>query len=162
MAIEMKKIKLKMNNSIYLDMSRLDISKTHIYEFWYDYIKPKCQEKAKLCCMDTDSFIIYVKTKYFYENIANDIEKQFDTSNYDENDKRPLPIGTNKKQIGLFKDELGGKIQKEFAGPRAKTYVYLMDDNTEHKKAKGTKKCVKKEDLCLKAIQIACLMIKSY
>ena len=75
MAIEMKKIKLKMNNSIYLDMSRLDISKTHIYEFWYDYIKPKCQEKAKLCCMDTDSFIIYVKTKYFYENIANDIEK---------------------------------------------------------------------------------------
>ena len=162
MAIEMKKIKLKMNNSIYLDMSILDISKTHIYEFWYDYIKPKCQEKAKLCCMDTDSFIIYVKTKYFYENIANDIEKQFDTSNYDENDKRPLPIGKNKKQIGLFKDELGGKIQKEFAGPRAKTYVYLMDDNTEHKKAKGTKKCVKKEDLCLKAIQIACLMIKSY
>ena len=73
MAIEMKKIKLKVNNSIYLDMSILDISKTHIYEFWYDYIKPKYQEKAKLCCMDTDSFIIYVKTKYFYENIANDI-----------------------------------------------------------------------------------------
>ena len=67
-----------------------------------------------------------------------------------------------KKVIGLFKDELGRKIQKEFAGPRAKTYAYLMDDNTEHKKAKGTKKCVKKEDLCLKTIQIACLMIKSY
>ena len=73
MAIEMTKITLKVNNSIYLDMSILDISKTQIYEFWYDYIKPKYQEKAKLCCMDTDSFIIYVKTKYFYENIANDI-----------------------------------------------------------------------------------------
>ena len=73
MAIEMTKITLKVNNSIYLDMSTLDISKTYIYEFWYDYIKPKYQEKAKLCCMDTDSFIIYVKTKYFYENIANDI-----------------------------------------------------------------------------------------
>ena len=74
-------------------------------------------------------------------------KKQFDTSNYDKNDKRPLPIGKNKKVIGLFKDELGGKIQKEFAGPRAKTYVYLMDDNTEHKKAKGTKKCVIKRRL---------------
>ena len=62
-------------------------------------------------------------------------------------DKRPLPIGKNKKVIGLFKDELGGKIMKEFAGPRAKTYAYLMDDNTEHKKAKGTIKCVIKKRL---------------
>ena len=102
MAIEMKKTKVKMNKPIYLGMSILDISKTLMYEFWYDYIKPKYQDKAKLCYMDTDSFVIHIKTEDFYEDIANDVEKWFDTSNYDENDKRPLPIGKNKKVIGLF------------------------------------------------------------
>ena len=97
--------------------------------------------------MDTDSFIIHIKTEDFYKDIANDVEKWFDTFNYDENDNRPLPIGMNKKVIGLFKDELGGKIMKEFVGLRAKTYAYLMDDDSEHKKAKGTKKCVIKRRL---------------
>ena len=110
MANEMEKIKAKMNKPIYLGMSIIDISKTLMYGFWYDYIKPKYQEKAKLCYMDTDSFIIYIKTEGFYEEITNDIEKQFDTSNYDKDDNRPLPIGRNKKVVGLFKDELGGKI----------------------------------------------------
>ena len=110
MAIEMKKTKVKINKPIYLGMSIPDISKTLMYEFWHDYIKPKYQEKAKLCYMDTDSFIIHIKTEDFYEDIANDVEKWFDTSNYDKNDKRPLPIGKNKKVIGLFKDELGGRI----------------------------------------------------
>ena len=110
MANEMEKTKAKMNKPIYLGMSIIDISKTLMYEFWYDYIKPKYQEKVKLCYMDTDSFIIYIKTEVFYEDIANDIEKWFDTSNYDKDDKRPLPIGRNKKVIGLFKDELGVKI----------------------------------------------------
>ena len=100
--IEMKKTKVKMNKPIYLGMSILDISKTLMYEFWYDYIKPKYQDRAKLCYMDTDSFVIHIKTEDFYEDIANDVEKWFDTSNYDENDKRPLPIGKNKKGIGLF------------------------------------------------------------
>ena len=77
---------------------------------WYDYIKPKYQGKAKLCYMDTDSFVIYVKTEDFYEDIANDVKEWFDTSNYDNN--RLLPIGKNKKVIGLFIDELGGKIMK--------------------------------------------------
>ena len=71
-----------------------------------------------------------------------------------------LPIGKNKKVIGLFKDELSGKIMKEFVVFRAKTYAYLLDDDTEHKKAKGTKKCI--INLCLKIMKIACLMIKSY
>ena len=109
-AIEMKKTKLKMNKPVYLGMSILDISKTLMYEFWYDYIKLKYKEKAKLCYMDTDSFIIHIKTEDFYKDIANDVERWFDTSNYDENDKRPLPIGKNKKVIGFLKDELGGKI----------------------------------------------------
>ena len=139
MAIEMKKTKVKMNKPIYLGMSILDISKTLMYEFWYDYIKPKYQDKAKLCYMDTDSFVIHIKTEDFYEDIANDVEKWFDTSNYDENDKRPLPIGKNKKVVCLFKDELGGRIMKELVGLRAKIYAYLLDDDTEYKKAKGKK-----------------------
>ena len=145
MAIEMKKTKVKMNKPIYLGMSILDISKTLMYEFWYDYIKPKYQDKAKLCYMDTDSLVIHIKTEYFYEDIVNDVEEWFDTSNYD-ND-RPLPICKNIKGIGLFKDELGGKIMKEFVALRAKTYPYLMDGDVEHKKAKGTKKCIIKRRL---------------
>ena len=140
MAIEMKNTKVKMNRPIYLGMSILDIRKTLMYEFWYDYIKLKYKDKAKLCYMDTDSFVIYVKTKDFYEDIANYVEKWFDTSNHENN--RPLPIRKNKKVIGLFKDEIGVKIMKKFVEPRAKTYAYLMDNDTEHKKAKGTKKCV--------------------
>ena len=100
MAIEMKKTKVKMNKPIYLGMSILDISKTLMYEFWYDYIKPKYQDKAKLCYMDIESFIIHIKTEDCYKDIANDVERCFDTSNHDENDERPLPIGKNKKVYG--------------------------------------------------------------
>ena len=81
-----------------------------MHEFWYDYIKPKYQYNqynAKLCYMDTDSFIIHVKTENVYEDIADHVEKRFDTSNYEIN--RPLPTGKNKKVIELMKDELGGK-----------------------------------------------------
>ena len=86
-------------------------------------------------------------TEDFFEDINNDVERWFDTSNYDKNDKRPLRMGMNKKVIRLFKDELEGKIMKEFCGLRAKTYTYLMDDDTKHKKAKGTKKCIIKRRL---------------
>ena len=90
--------------------------------------------------MAIDSFIMSIKTNDFCEDIANDIEKRFDTSNYETN--RPLPIGKNKKVFGLMKDELGGKIITEFVTLRPKTYSYLTDDGKENKKAKGTKKCV--------------------
>ena len=153
--IEMKKTKVKMNKPIYLGMSILDISKILMYEFSYDYIKPKYQRsctqgKAKLCYMD--SFIVHIKTEDFYEDIADDVEKWFDTSNYDEDeckliDKRLLPTGKNKKVIGLFKDELGGKIMEEFVALRPKTYAYVMDDDSEKNIAKGTKKCVIKRIL---------------
>ena len=139
-----------MNKPIYLGMSILNISKTLMYEFWYDYIKPKYKDKARLCYADTDTFMIYIKTEDFYKNIANYVKKWFDTSNYDESDRRPLPIDKNKKIIGLFKDELGGKILKEFIALRAKTYAYLMDDDREKKKVKGTKKCVIKRRLMFK------------
>ena len=146
-AIEMKKARVKMNKPLYLGMSILDISKTLMYEFWYDYVKPKYKDKAKLCYMDTDSFVINIFTEDFFEDINNDVERWFDTSNYDENDKRPLQIGVNKKVIGMFKKELGGKIMKEFCAVRAKTYTYLMADYSENKKAKGAKRCIVKRRL---------------
>ena len=76
----------------------------------------------KLCYTNNDSFIIHIITEGFYKDISDDNKIWFDTFNYDENDKRPLPIGINKKVIGLFKDELGGKVMKEFVALRAKTY----------------------------------------
>ena len=108
----MKKTKVKMNKSIYLDMSILDIRKMLMYESWFDYVKPKYKDKVKLCYMGTDSFVINIFTEEFFEDINNDVERWFDTSTYDKNDKRPLPMGMNKKVIGLSKDELGGKIMK--------------------------------------------------
>ena len=138
--IEMEKTKVKMNKPIYLGLSILEISKTLMYEFWYDYMKPKYGNDVKLCYMDTDSFVMNIKTNDFYRDIDNDVESRFDTSNYEVN--RPLPTGKNKKVIGLMKDELGGKIITEFVTLRPKTYSYLTDDSKEDKKAKGTKKCV--------------------
>ena len=138
----MKKTKVKMDKPEYLGMSILDISKALMFEFWYKYIEPKYKEKAKPCYMDTDSFVINIFTEDFFEYINNDIEKWFDTSDYDKNDKRPLETGINKKVIGIFKDELGGKNTKKFCASRSKTYSYLMDDDSEKKKAKGTKECI--------------------
>ena len=119
LATEMKKIKVKMNKPVYLGLSILEISKTLTYEFWYDYMKLKYLDNAKLCYMYTDSFIINIKTEDFYEDIADDVEKRFDASNYEVN--RSLPKGKNRKAIGLMKDDLGGKITTEFAAVRPKT-----------------------------------------
>ena len=140
---EMKKTNVKMNNPICLGLSILEISKILMYEFWFDYMKPNYDNNVKLCYMDTDSFIMNIKTNDFYEDIANDVENRFDTSNYEVN--RPLPMGRNKKVIGLMKDELGGKIITKFITLRPETYSYLIDDGKEDKKAKGTKKCVIKK-----------------
>ena len=118
-----------------------------MYEFWCDYVKPKYKDKAKLCYMDTDSFVINIFTEDFFEDINNDVERWFDTSNYDENDKRPLLMGKNKTVLEMFKDELGGKIMKKFCAVGAKKYTYLMDDDSEKKKAKGIKRCVKRRTL---------------
>ena len=134
-----------MNKPVYLGLSILEISKTLMCEFWYHYMKPKYDDNVKLCCMDTDSFTMHIKTKNFYEDIKDDVQCKFDTSNYFVN--RPLPTGKNKKAIGLMKDELGRKIMAEFVALRPKTYSYLMDDGWSDKKAKGTRKCVIKRRL---------------
>ena len=125
-------------------MSMLDISKILMYEFWYDYINPKYGDRAKLCYTDTDSYIINIKTEDFFEDISNDDERWFDTSNYKKH-KKPLPISKNEKVPGLFKDELGGKIITKLFALRTKAHSYLNDDGNEHKKSKGAKKCVIKQ-----------------
>ena len=139
----MKKTKVKTNKPVYLGLSILEISKILMYEFWYDYMKPKYNDNVRLCYMDTDSFVMHIKTNDFYKDIASDVENRFDTSNYEVN--RPLPTGKNKKVIGLMKDELGGKIITEFVTLRPKTYSFLTDDGKEDKKVKGAKKCVIKK-----------------
>ena len=138
--IEMKRTKVKMNKPIYLGLSILEISKLLMYEFWYDYMKPKYGDNVKVCDMDTDSFLMNIKTEDFYKDIANDVENRFDTSNYEVH--RPLSTGKIKKVIGLMKDELGGRVITEFVALRPKTYSCLTDDCKEDEKAKGTKKCV--------------------
>ena len=96
-----KKTKILMNKALYLGLPILELSKILMYEFWYDYLKPKYGEKAKLCYMDTDSFIVYIKTDDIYKGIGEHAETRFDTSNYELG--RPLPKGKNKKVIGLMK-----------------------------------------------------------
>ena len=126
-----------MNKPVYLGLSILEWSKMLMYLFWYDYVKPKYGEKAKLCYMNTDSFIVYIKKDDIYKDIVKDVETRFHTSNYELD--RPLPKGKNKTVIGLMNDELGEKIITKFVGIRTKTYSYLIDDGSENKNAKGTK-----------------------
>ena len=143
MGCEMGKIKVVMNKPVYLGQAILDLSKLIMYEFHYDYMLPKYGEKIKLCYMDTDSFVYDIETEDFYKDIAGDVEKRFDTSGYCD---RPLPVGENKKVIGLMKDELGGEVMKEFVSLRPKMYSYRVG-NSEPKKCKGIKKCVVKKTI---------------
>ena len=115
----MRKTKIIMNKPVYLELSVLDLSKSVMYKFWYDYAKPKYGENAKLCYIDTDSFIVHVKTDHIYKDIAENVETKSDTS--DSEIDRPLPIEKSEKVIGLMKDEIGGQIMKEFVGLKAKT-----------------------------------------
>ena len=128
-----------MKKPVYLAQAILDISKTLVYKFWYEYIKPKYADNVKLCYMDTDSFVMHVNTNDFYHDISNDVNLLFDTSNYSTKLLRPFPIGINKKVLGKFKDELGGKTMSEFCALKAKAYAYKLNDDSECKKAKGTK-----------------------
>ena len=101
--------------------------------------------------MDTESFIVYVKTNDIYKDMAEYFETTFGISNYEL--YRPLPNGKSKKVIGLMIAELGRTVLKEFLGLRAKIYSYLIEDGREDKKAKGTKLCVIKRKLNLKIIK---------
>ena len=143
--IEMSKVKVRMNKPIYLGLSILELNKITMYEFWYDYVKVKYEDRVKLCYVDTDSFVLNVRTEDFYKDISEDVKDRFDTSNF--NCDRPLPIGVNKKVVGLIKNELGEGMITEFVALRHKAYSYRTDDLVELKKAKGTKKCIVKKML---------------
>ena len=122
LVIEMKQItEILMNKLVYLGLSILELSKILMYNCWYDYVKPKYGEKSKLCYMDTDSFIVYIKTAGTYKNIGKYVENRFDTANYELD--RPLPKEKNKKVIGLMKDKLGEKVMTNCFGLRAKTSI---------------------------------------
>ena len=121
------------------------------YKFWYDYVKTKYDEKVKLCYMDTDSFIVYIKTNNLYKDIADNSETRFDTSNYELD--RPLLKGRNKKVIGLMKNKIDEKIITKIVGLRVKIYSFLIDDGSEDKKSKSRKKCLIKKNLNLKIIK---------
>ena len=156
LVLEMKKTEVKLNKPIYLGQAVLDISKTLMFELWYDYLKPLYGDKIRLCYTDIDSFIMHIKTDDFYKDISADVNKWFDTSNFNKNDNRPLEIGKNKKALDKFKDEIGGKIMTKFVALRAKTYSFLIDEYKDddyeknkivNKKAKGTKKYVIKREI---------------
>ena len=152
---EIGKMKVVMNKPVYLGQAIRDLSKIVMYEFHYDYMVPKYDlENLKLCYMDTDSLVYDIKTEDFYEDIADDVPARFDTSGYCPN--RPIPVGLNKKVIGLMKDELGGKIMTEFVALRPKLYSYKVLDGSEDKKRKGIKKCVVKKTLTFEDYK-ACL-----
>ena len=117
-----------------------------MYEFNYDYMISKYGDRLKLCYMDTDSLIYSIKTEDLNADIVDDVETKFDTSGYPNDGSRPLPVGRNKKVIGLIKDELDGEIMKEFVSLRPKMYSYRVG-NSEPKKFKGIKKCVVKKTI---------------
>ena len=145
MGCEMGKIKVVMNKLVYLGQAILALSKIVMYEFHYDYMKRKyADDKLTLCYMDTDSLIYDVETDDFYKDIADEVESRFDMSGYVPD--RPLPVGKNKKIIGLMKGKLGGGIMKEFVTLRPKMYAYKVG-SSESKKWKGIKKCVVKKTI---------------
>ena len=153
MGCEMGKIKVVMNKLVYLGQTILDLSKIVMYEFHYNYMKPKYPEGLTLCYMDTDSLIYDTKTDVFYKDTDEDVKDRFDTSGYNPN--WLLPVGLNKKVIGLMKDKLGGEIMTEFVTLRPKVYAYKMG-SAESKKCKGIKKYIVKKTISFEDYK-ACL-----
>ena len=146
MPIEMRKTTVLMDKPIMVGQAILDKNKVLMYEFYYDYLKPKYKDKVKLLYMDTDSFVLHIETEDFFEDIKNDIHEWFDTSKYLKSLNLPLEYNVNKKIIGKMKDELFDGFMKEFIAIAPKVYGFtrFKQDGTisEFKKAKGTNKFV--------------------
>ena len=141
-AVHMKKTTITLDKPIYLGMSILDISKTLMYEFHYEYIKPKYGDRAKLLFTYTDSLCYEIQTEDFYKDTASDVSKWFDTSKYDKDHPSGIPTGVNEYVLGMMKDE--------FVGLRSKLYAYRMEECDEVKKCKGVKKGVVKKEISFK------------
>ena len=152
-AVHMEKTKVKLNKPIQVGMSILDLSKTFMYGFHYDYVKPKWGDRAELLFTDTDSLCYEIETEDFYEDIKDDVSAWFDTSNYERD--HPLFSVKNKKRIGFVKDECGGNQIVRFVGLRSKLYSYEVDRlrnnegkweyRVEKKRCKGIREYVVKK-----------------
>ena len=137
------------NKPIYVGQAILDLSKTLMFDFHYNYIREKFKDKAKLLFTDTDSLMYLIQKEDFYQDISKDIKRKFDTSDYPEKHSSGIKTGINEKVIGKFKDEAAGKQIIHFVGLRPKLYSFKVEDNSETRKAKGVKKNVIKNTLSL-------------
>ena len=136
--VEKQKPKLKLDKPIFIGMSILDLSKQHMYKFYYDVMKPKYEENIRMVYTDTDSFAFHTKTDDIYQDLK-EINDEMDFSGYDKNHQ--CYDATNKKVLGKFKDECEGKRMTGFIGLRPKCYAFkIHGDDKEYKKCKGTAK----------------------
>ena len=113
-----------------------------MFDFHYNYIRKKYNNKAELLFTDTDSLMYLIQTDDFYHDIKKDVKKKFDTSGYPDIHSSGIKTGVNEKEIGKFKDEAGGKQITHFVGLRPKLYSYKVEEEGEIRKAKGVKKNV--------------------
>ena len=141
-AVHMKKTEIYFNKPVYVGQAILDLSKTLMFDFHYNYIKPKYGYKAELLFTDTDSLMYQIQTEDFYEDISADIKTKFDTSDYPKDHPSGIFTGENKKVIGMFKDEVAGKQITHFIGLRPKLYSFKIEEGKNVKKCKGIKKSV--------------------
>ena len=148
-AIHMEKTTIKLYKPIYLGMSILDLSKTLMYKFHYDYVKPKWEDKATLLFTNTDSVCYEIRMDDAYKDISGDVDEWYDTSNYDENHLSGIYTKKNKKALGFMKDECGGNDIVEFVGLKPKSYSYKTVSGKVEKKCKGVKQYVVKNHITI-------------
>ena len=140
-----KKTEVYFNKPVYVGQAILDLSKTLMFNFHYNYIQKKYKDKAELLFTDTDSLMYQIHTDDFYKDISHDIETKFDTSDYPPDHPSGILTGVNKKVIGMFKDEVAGKQITCFVGLRPKLYSFRIEEDKEVRKCKGIKKNVVKK-----------------
>ena len=143
----MKKTEVYFNEPIYVGQAILDLSKTLMFDFHYNYIRDKYNDRAELLFTDTDSLLYLIHTDDFYKDISIDIEDKFDTSDYPPNHESGILTGVNKKVIGMFKDEVAGRQITHFVGLRPKLYSFKVEDDKIVKRSKGIKKNVVKKGI---------------
>ena len=146
-AVHMKKTEVYFNKPVYVGQAILDLSKTLMFNFHYNYIQKKYKDRAELLFTDTDSLMYQIYTDDFYKDISKDIENKFDTSDYPPNHPSGILTGVNKKVIGMFKDEVAGKQITYFVGLRPKLYSFKIEESKEVRKCKGIKKNVVKKGI---------------
>ncbi|CAH3198068.1 unnamed protein product, partial [Porites evermanni] len=146
-AVHMKKTEVHFNKPVYVGQAILDLSKTLMFDFHYNYIKKKYRNKAELMFTDTDSLLYQIHTDDFYRDISYNILEKFDTSDYPPDHPSGIPTGVNKKVIGMFKDEVAGRQITKSVGLRPKLYTFKIEDGSLTKKCKGVKKNVVKKGI---------------